>query len=47
MSIETNELAEKIVDAVGGAFGIDTGTCSEVAFCAALEAVENLLNGRG
>lgn len=37
------ELAERIVDAVGEALGVDTGTCHEAAFEAAVTAVWKLL----
>jgi len=39
----TDQVAEAIVDAVGEALGVDTGTCSEVVFAAAVAAAKAVL----
>lgn len=42
----TREVAISLVDAIGEALGVDTGTVSEIIFEAAVEAAVNVLNAR-
>lgn len=38
-----DKIAEQLVDAVGEALGVDTGTCSETKFKAACKAAKGIL----